>query len=128
MSGLQAGIATEQTAAAAVTGIMTAEEAMIATMTGKEIENRDLVVMIRGATAGHVHVHQGEDLGIMIDMGMFASSLLQVAYKNGTPQLCFFQLAIASVITHTLLVFKQYQIFKMNITTSVVYLPLSYER
>ena len=46
MSGLQAGIATEQTAAAAVTGIMTAEEAMIATMTGKEIENRDLVVMI----------------------------------------------------------------------------------
>lgn len=76
MSGLQAGIATEETAAAAVTGIMTAEEAMIATMTGKEIENRDLVVMIRGATAGHVHVHQGEDLGIMIDMGMFASSLL----------------------------------------------------
>ena len=119
MSGLQAGIATEQTAAAAVTGIMTAEEAMIATMTGKEIENHDLVVMIRGATAGHVHVHQGEVLGIMIDMGMFASSLLQVAYKNGTPQLLFFKwpLLLASVITHTLLVFKQYQIFKMNITT-----------
>ena len=76
MSGLQAGIATEETAAAAVTGIMTAEEAMIATMTGKERENHDLVVMIRGATTGHVHVHQGEDLGIMIDMGMFASSLL----------------------------------------------------
>ena len=76
MSGLQAGIATEETAAAAVTGIMTAEEAMIATMTGKEIENHDLVVLIRGATAGHVHVHQGEVLGIMIDMGMFASSLL----------------------------------------------------
>jgi len=70
VSGLQAGIATEETAAAAVTGIMTAEEAMIATMTGKEIENHDLVVMIRGATAGHVHVHQGEVLGIMIDMGV----------------------------------------------------------
>nr|CAB3450309.1 unnamed protein product [Digitaria exilis] len=37
--GLQAGITTEETTAAAVTGIMTAEEAMIAIMTGKEREN-----------------------------------------------------------------------------------------
>ncbi|CAN6238582.1 unnamed protein product, partial [Urochloa humidicola] len=69
--GLQAEIATEETAAAAVTRIITAEEAMIATMIGKEIENMvDLIVMIRGATAGHVHVLLGEVLGIMIDMGI----------------------------------------------------------
>lgn len=71
MRGLQAGITAEETAAAAVTGIMTAEEATIAIMTGKERENLvDLVVMIQGATAGHVHVPQGEVLGIMIDMGV----------------------------------------------------------
>lgn len=67
--GIRAGIAT-QTAAAAVTGSMTAEEAMIATMTGKEREiPGSLVVMIPEATAGHIH--QGEVLGIMIDLGMF---------------------------------------------------------
>jgi hypothetical protein len=49
---------------------MTAEEAMIATMTGKEREiPGSLVVMIPEATAGHIH--QGEVLGIMIDLGMF---------------------------------------------------------
>lgn len=49
---------------------MTAEEAMIATMTGKEREiPGSLVVMIPEATAGHIH--QGEILGIMIDLGMF---------------------------------------------------------
>lgn len=79
MRGLQAGTDTEETAAAAVTGIMTAEEAMIAIMRGKERENLDdPVVMIRGATAGHVHVPQGEVLGIMIDMGMFASTLVSM--------------------------------------------------
>jgi hypothetical protein len=53
---LRAGIATEETAAVAVTGIMTAEEAMIATMTGRENEiPGGLVVMIPEATAGHVH-------------------------------------------------------------------------
>ncbi|CAO2046503.1 unnamed protein product [Urochloa humidicola] len=37
----------------------------------RERENlADLVVMIRGATAGHVHVPHGEVLGIMIDMGV----------------------------------------------------------
>jgi len=71
--GLRAGIATEETAAAAVTGIMTAEEAMIATMIGKENEiPGGLVVMIPEATAGHVH--QGEVLGIMIDLGTFTST------------------------------------------------------
>ena len=75
MPGLRAGIATEETAAAAVTGIMTAEEAMIATMTGGENEIPcGLVVMIPEATAGHVH--QGEVLGIMIDLGTFTSSLV----------------------------------------------------
>jgi len=71
--GLRAGITTEETTAAAVTGIMTAEEAMIATMIGKENEiPGGLVVMIPEATAGHVH--QGEVLGIMIDLGTFTST------------------------------------------------------
>ncbi|KAL6899623.1 hypothetical protein ACP4OV_006281 [Aristida adscensionis] len=65
--GLQAGTAIEETGAAAVTatGIMIAEEAMIATTTGKGIEIQgDLVVMIREATAGHVP--RGTVPGIMI--------------------------------------------------------------
>lgn len=75
--GLQAGITTEETAAAVVTGIMTTEETMIAIVKGKERENLvDLVVMIQRATAGHVHVPQGEVLGIMIDMGMYVLLLL----------------------------------------------------
>lgn len=77
MPGLRAGIATEKIAAAAVTGIMTAEEAMITTMIGKEKEiPGGLVVMIPEDTAGHVH--QGEVLGIMIDLGTFTSSLVSM--------------------------------------------------
>lgn len=73
----QAGTAVEETEAAAVTGtgIMTIEAAMIATMaekvdmTGKRIENQgDLVVMIQGATEGHVP--QGTVLETMIGTGV----------------------------------------------------------
>jgi hypothetical protein len=68
---------------------MTAEEAMIATMTGRENEiPGGLVVMIPEATAGHVH--QGEVLGIMIDLGTFTStSVSNLACINGTPKSCF---------------------------------------
>lgn len=87
MPGLRAGIATEETTAAAVTGTMTAEEAMIGTMTGKENEiPGGLVVMIPEVTAGHVH--QGEVLGIMIDLGMFTSTSVSTCI-NGTPKSCF---------------------------------------
>lgn len=77
VTGLRVGIATEETAAAAVTGIMTAEEAMIVTMIGKENGiPGGLIVMIPEATAGHVH--QGEVLGIMIDLGMFTPTLVSM--------------------------------------------------
>uniref|UniRef100_A0A0A9EST2 Uncharacterized protein n=1 Tax=Arundo donax TaxID=35708 RepID=A0A0A9EST2_ARUDO len=77
--GLQAGTAIEETGAAAMTGtgIMTAEEAMIATMTGKETEKGDLVAMIRGATADHVP--QGTVLGIMIDTGVMT---VEISTRN----------------------------------------------
>lgn len=64
-----------------MTGIMTAEEAMIATVTGKEKESQDgLVVMIPGATAGRIHL--GKVLGIMIDLGMFTSTLVSIYQWN----------------------------------------------
>lgn len=79
----QAGTTVEETEAAAVTGtgIMTVEASMIATMTekvdmtGKRIENQgDLVVMIQGATEGHVP--QGTVLETMIGTGMSSSALV----------------------------------------------------